>query len=272
VEPVAQDCVALPVDDIGDCRVPNAPVTRDDTLLLLTLIPIGSIPISWYAVGNSVSSVFMPDVHHESKSALLDAALTVFRTKGYTATRVEDICEAAELTKGSFFHHFASKEDLAIAAAEHWISVTSPTFLSAKYRTLPDPLERLLAYVDFRKALLKGALPEFTCFAGTIIQEVYETHPAVRDACEKSISGHAAMLVADIDEAMRLYGVDRSFSAESLALYTQAVIQGSFILAKAKHGPAAAADCMNHLRRHIELLFASRQPKAKRGRRKQRSK
>src|SRR5277367_3573464 len=108
----------------------------------------------------------MADGHHESKAALLDAALSVFRAKGYSATRVEDICEAAELTKGSFFHHFKSKEDLAIAAAEHWINVTSPTFLFAEYRKLPDPLDRLLAYVDFRKELLKGELPEFTCFAG----------------------------------------------------------------------------------------------------------
>jgi TetR/AcrR family transcriptional repressor of nem operon len=203
----------------------------------------------------------MADVHHESKAALLDAALLVFRAKGYAATRVEDICEAAELTKGSFFHHFKSKEDLAIAAAEHWITVTSPTFVSAAYRTLPDPLDRLLAYIDFRKALLTGALPEFTCFAGTMIQEIYETHPAVRDACEKSISGHAATLEADIDEAMRLYRADRPFSAESLALYTQAVMQGAFILAKAKQGPAVAADCLDHLRQHIEMLFAPRQPR-----------
>jgi TetR/AcrR family transcriptional repressor of nem operon len=210
----------------------------------------------------------MTDTHHVSKSALLDAALSVFRVKGYTATRVEDICEAAELTKGSFFHHFKSKEDLAIAAAEHWINVTDPTFLSAAYRTLPDPLERLLAYIDFRKTLMEGSLPEITCFAGTIIQEVYETHPAVRDACERSITGHAAMLVADIRDAMRLYGVDRSFSAESLALYTQAVIQGAYILAKAKQGTAVAVDCMDHLRRHFEMLFAAGQFTVKRSRRK----
>jgi TetR/AcrR family transcriptional regulator, transcriptional repressor for nem operon len=215
------------------------------------------------------SSIFMADAHHVSKSALLDAALSVFRAKGYTATRVEDICEAAELTKGSFFHHFKSKEDLAIAAAEHWTNVTSPVFLSAEYRTLTDPLDRLLAYVDFRKALIKGGLPEFTCFAGTIVQEVYETHPAVRDACEKSITGHAAMLVADIEEAMHLYGVDHSFSAESLALYTQAVLQGAFVIAKAKQGPAVAVDCIDHLRLYIEKLFAH-QPTAKHVRRKKR--
>jgi TetR/AcrR family transcriptional repressor of nem operon len=210
----------------------------------------------------------MADVHHESKVALLDAALSVFRVKGYSATRVEDICEAAELTKGSFFHHFESKEDFAIAAADHWIKVTSPAFVSAAYRTLLDPLDRLLAYIDFRKALLTNPLPDFTCFAGTIIQEVYETHPAVRDACEKSISGHAATLEADIEEAICLYCADRPFSAESLALHTQAVLQGAFILAKAKQGPAVAVDCLEHLRRYIQMLFASRQPTATPARRK----
>lgn len=205
----------------------------------------------------------MNDARHESKVALLNAALAVFRIKGYTATRVEDICEAAALTKGSFFHHFKNKEDFAVAAAEHWIAVTSPEFLSAAFRTLPDPLDRLLAYIDLRKALLRGALPEYTCFAGTIIQEVYQTHPTVRDACEKSISGHAATLEPDIEEAMRLYCVDPSFSAESLALYTQAVMQGAFILAKAKQGSTVAVECLEHLRRHIQMLFPRRQLTAK---------
>ena len=211
----------------------------------------------------------MADVHHESKAALLDAGLSVFRSKGYAATRVEDICAAAELTKGSFFHHFKSKEELAIAATERWITSTSAAFSSAAYRTLPDPLERLLAYIDLRRALLTGALPEFTCYAGTMIQEVYETHPALRDACEKSISGHAATLEADIGEAMRLYRVDSSISVSSLALYTQAVLQGAFILAKAKQGPAVAADCVDHLRRYIKMLFSAQQPTAKAVRDKQ---
>src|ERR1700679_1949635 len=104
----------------------------------------------------------MNDTRHESKTKFLDAALHVTRIKGYTATRIEDICEAAELTKGSFFHHFKSKEDLAVAAAEHWARVTSEVFASAAYRALPDPVDRLLAYIDLRKALLTGALPEFT--------------------------------------------------------------------------------------------------------------
>lgn len=192
---------------------------------------------------------------HQSKFKILDAALIVFRSKGYAATRIEDICAAASLTKGSFFYHFKTKEDLAIAAAEYWSFVSGAIFESADYHTLPDPLERLLGYVDFRKALLQGELPEFTCLIGTLVQETYDTHPLLREACEKSISGHAATLEADITEAIRKYRIHPTWTAASLALYIQAVIQGAFVLAKAKHGPEIAAESLDHLRRHLELLF-----------------
>lgn len=192
---------------------------------------------------------------HESKTRLLNAALHVIRAKGYSATRVEDICDAAGLTKGSFFHHFKSKEDLALAAAGYWSDTTSAFFASAPYRALNDPLDRLLAYIDFRKAILQGGLPDFTCLVGTMVQEVYDTHPALREACNKSISEHAATLVPDIKAAMRKRGMRGKWTAESLALYTQASIQGAFILAKSRHSAAIAADCIDHLRRYFELLF-----------------
>ena len=91
-------------------------------------------------------------VHHESKEKLLDAALHVIRAKGYTATRIEDICEVAGLTKGSFFHHFEGKEDLALAAADHFAAMAEGAFAAAPYQSAADPLDRLLGYVDFRIA------------------------------------------------------------------------------------------------------------------------
>jgi TetR/AcrR family transcriptional repressor of nem operon len=194
-------------------------------------------------------------VQHESKTKLLDAALLVIRAKGYTATRIEDVCEAAGLTKGSFFHHFKSKEELALAAAEHWGILTGEFFRSAPYNSLPDPVDRLLAYVDFRKAILQGKLPEFTCLVGTMVQEVYETHPSIRDACDRSIREHVAMLELEITKATHLYRMNVDWTEESLALYMQAVIQGAFILAKAEGGPEVAAACLDHLHRYLELLF-----------------
>ncbi|MGB8477913.1 MAG: hypothetical protein WCE63_03615 [Acidobacteriaceae bacterium] len=148
-----------------------------------------------------------------------------------------------------------SKEDLALAAAEYWGVMTRELFRSAPYTMLPDPVDRLLAYVDFRKAILQGELPEFTCLVGTMVQEVYETHPPIRDACEKSIREHVTMLELEITKATHIYRMNADWTEESLAQYMQAVIQGSFILAKAEGGPEVAAACLDHLRRYLEMLF-----------------
>ena len=192
---------------------------------------------------------------HESKTKLLDATLKVVRTKGYCATRVEDVCAEARLTKGSFFYHFKSKQDLALAAVAHWDAHSVRTFAAAPYHGAADPLSRLIAYVEFRKAILTGDLPDFTCFAGTIIQEAYRTHPDVSAACARNIANHAKMLEADIRAAMRDRGIRGPWTPESLALHILAVIQGGFILAKAQGSAAVAAESLDHLRRYIELLF-----------------
>jgi TetR/AcrR family transcriptional regulator, transcriptional repressor for nem operon len=191
----------------------------------------------------------------DSKAKLLDAALMVIRAKGYSATTVDDICAAAGLTKGSFFHHFKSKDDLAVAAANYWSEMTGAFFDAAPYHTHVNPLDRVLGYIEFRKSIIQGTIPEFSCLVGTMVQETYDTHPSIRDACERSISGHAAKVEADIAEAMRKRRIKTKWTAESLALHTQAVLQGAFILAKAKGDPKAAADSVNHLRRYVELLF-----------------
>lgn len=190
-----------------------------------------------------------------TRSNLLDAALGVIRTKGYAATSVDDICARASLSKGAFFHHFSSKEDLAVAAANYWSETTGALFADAAYHAPEDPLERVLAYVELRKQLVQGELPDFTCLVGTMTQEVYETNSVIRDACWASISGHADTLVPDIAAAMERYPVAGDFSAESLALHTQAVIQGAFIIAKASGDPQRAVESIDHLKRYISLLF-----------------
>ena len=195
-----------------------------------------------------------------ARTKLLDAALGRIRAQGYAATSVDELCARAGVTKGAFFHHFKTKEELAVAAAGHWSETTGALFAAAPYHHLPDPLDRVLGYLQFRKSILRGAVQDFTCLAGTMVQEAYDAHPAIREACEASISGHAATLEADIAEAMAARGIPAGWSAASLALHMQAVLQGAFILAKAKGGPDVASDSIDHLIRYISLLFGKHQP------------
>jgi TetR/AcrR family transcriptional repressor of nem operon len=192
----------------------------------------------------------------DARTRLLEAARDVIRARGFSATTVDDLCDAAGVTKGAFFHHFKSKEALGVAAAEYWARTTSEMFESSPYHEADDPLERVLAYVDFRRSIIEGDLAEFTCLVGTMVQEAYDSYPGIRDACAASIFGHAATLEPDIKEAIETRGMKPDWTPASLARHTQAVLQGAFILAKATGDREVARESVDHLRRYIELLFS----------------
>jgi AcrR family transcriptional regulator len=86
-----------------------------------------------------------------SGERLLDAAVHVIRSKGYSAARVEDICAEAGSPRAR-----SSKEACAIAAAGRFAANADALFAAQPYRRLPDPRDRVLGYVEFRKAILRA--------------------------------------------------------------------------------------------------------------------
>ena len=189
------------------------------------------------------------------RKKLLDSALDVLRLKGYAATTVDDICRAAGVTKGSFFHYFDTKEALAIAAADHFGGMAAGLFAAAPYHLHADPVDRLLGYVDFRIALLEGSLCDVSCLFGTFVQELYETHPAIRAAAERHMRGHVAELAKDVAAAKAKYAPDAPWSADGVAFHMQAVLQGALVMAKATLETQVAAESLGHLRHYLEVLF-----------------
>lgn len=191
-----------------------------------------------------------------ARSKLIDAAHALVRRKGYSATSVDEICAAAGVTKGAFFHHFASKEALAVAAAEQWTARADELiFILPDWTRLEDPLDRLLAHIDFRAAMMDGPAEDFTCYVGTMVQESFASSDTLRRASDASISAYCERLAVDIEAAIARYGIRDGVSAMSLSYHIQAVLQGAFIIAKAKNSPKEARDSVLHLKRYIKMLF-----------------
>jgi TetR/AcrR family transcriptional repressor of nem operon len=69
------------------------------------------------------------------------------------------------------------------------------------------------------------------------------------------LSSHIAELTRDVEEARLRHAPTSTWSAESVGYFIQAVIQGSFIFAKAKQSPEAMRENLAHLRRYLGVLF-----------------
>jgi len=84
----------------------------------------------------------------DAREKLLQAALDLIWASSYGSVSVDDICAAAEVKKGSFYHFFPSKEDLAVAAFElHWQRDIEP-ILDRVFHPDRKPLERIAGWCE----------------------------------------------------------------------------------------------------------------------------
>jgi TetR/AcrR family transcriptional regulator, transcriptional repressor for nem operon len=186
---------------------------------------------------------------------LLDAAVAAIRHRGYSDTSVDDICRAAGVSKGAFFHHFRSKDELGAAAGRHFNAFAEGALFGAPFMALADPRERLLSYLRLRREIIQGSPGDFCCYLGTIVQEAHESRPELTAACGAEIFAHAERVEAMAEEAKARCAPDAEWSPKSLALFTQASLQGAFVLAKAGGGADVAIECIDHLIAYVERLL-----------------
>jgi TetR/AcrR family transcriptional repressor of nem operon len=196
-----------------------------------------------------------PQADSQTRKKLLDAAEGLMLAKGYTATSVDDVCQAAGLTKGSFFHYFPGKEDLAIAVVQRFYAVRKQAFEEAPFRRLSDPLDRVFGYVDFLLAMVSACEAPAGCLMGTFTQELAQTHPNVRSACASCFEEMAAGLEQDLEQARAKHAPKATWGARGLAEHLLAVMQGAIVLAKAKQDGAVIVESLRHYRAYLSALF-----------------
>lgn len=191
----------------------------------------------------------------QTRKKLLDAAQELMLVKGYTATSVEEICAAAGLTKGSFFHYFEGKEHLGRVVAEHFAAAMQQVFQSAPYHQKKDPLDRVFGRVEFLIDLMGSTQAPSGCLLGTFVQELSATHPKIRSVCASCFAEGSQSFTRDLEEAKARYAPQANWSAQSLAEHLTAVAQGAIILAKAKQDPAVMVESLTHYREYLKSLF-----------------
>lgn len=199
-----------------------------------------------------------PRVVSPTKQKLLAAAQKLMLAKGYPATTLDEICVAARVTKGSFFHYFADKEDLGKAVLDYFVGDLFQAVRTAPFHAKRDPLARVYGYVDFVIKINKDPSTTPGCLLGSFAQDISETHPKIRLQCERYFDRWAQALKQDLDEAKKKYAPQARFDTQSLAEHFIAVAEGALILAKVKQDKKIVEKQLRHFKSYLQGLFIAK--------------
>lgn len=120
----------------------------------------------------------------ERPQELLDAAIEVFSTNGYRATRLEQVAEAAGVTKGSIYYYFNSKEELLTQALQSRIGAIFGGIEGDGRREDVPAADRLRAVL--RSAWTHWCRPETARMHRLIMGELSVELPALFDAAMRA--------------------------------------------------------------------------------------
>jgi TetR/AcrR family transcriptional regulator, transcriptional repressor for nem operon len=190
-----------------------------------------------------------------TRDTLLTEASLLFRERGFHGTSVGDVLDRAGVQKGSLYHHFPSKEELAHAVIDRWVE-------KLRARVL-DPL----AAADGRRAIervtstLDGFLAEQTeahgrggCPFGNLAAEMADVHEGFRarlvDAFRRMAEGFAAQVARAQEEG----DLRRDVDAAALGCFLVAALEGGILLAKVHRSCEPLATTLGCVKAHLASL------------------
>lgn len=174
-------------------------------------------------------------------------------SKGFPATTVDEICDLAGVTKGSFYHHFGSKEELGVAALESYFADVVVAFGEGDWSRVEDPVQRLRDFVAHAADVCTGPVMIAGCLIGSFSLDLAESSPDLRERLSTMFAALADVVTTLVGDAARSRG--RVLDAEQFGEQFLAVIEGSIVLAKAHADPAAPRRGLVLLGEHLDLLL-----------------
>ncbi len=192
------------------------------------------------------------------RDRLVSAAQMRFLKFGVAGTGVVDICDDAGVTKGAFFHYFPSKDALVVEAVRQWAASGVRAFAAAPFWADPDPVQRVLGFVDYAAELTKNAGGPTGCLLGTVTQERGNVDRGICETCEDGFNEWLAPFRSSLDEALANRPPREPVDSKELLDFFLCVFEGAMILGKLRGDPSAVTNQLAHYRRYIELLFGLR--------------
>jgi TetR/AcrR family transcriptional repressor of nem operon len=170
---------------------------------------------------------------------LVEAAVRLILRQGYAGTTVDQVCAEAGVTKGAFFHYFASKEEIGRAAMDAWSAYWADILDASGLDDIPDPLERLDRLFDVMSEAYLSPDIGPGCVVGTVGQETGASNPALGGPSRAHLDAWAAHVRSLLAEAKSAHPPTTDFDPAAVADFLLGVVQGTLLVAKTRQEPVA---------------------------------
>jgi TetR/AcrR family transcriptional regulator, transcriptional repressor for nem operon len=176
----------------------------------------------------------------DTRQRILSTARELFHGNNYADIGIKQICEAARVQKGSFYHFFPSKRDLALAVIDDMADDWAHGFVHEAFDQNLPPMERLDYLIDaayyWQKAAkdIEGRMPG--CLFGNLVLEVSTRDDVLRAKLsavfDKTKSRFEKTLIEAV-ETGAVAALDTNLTAQAMLAY----LEGMILLAKSRNDP-----------------------------------
>ena len=173
-----------------------------------------------------------------TRDHLIDTGLKLMHQHGYNATGLTEILKAADVPKGSFYHHFGSKEDFAAAALERYTTREAQHAASVLIASKISPLKRLKRYFMDLVTLYgqKGAIPG--CMMGRFSLEMAAQNPQLRKQISVTFAHWQHTIATVVEQAVAHEELPAGTDPESVAGFLLNSWEGALLRSQAEASDA----------------------------------
>lgn len=191
-----------------------------------------------------------------TRNRLVEAAVQLILRQGFHATGVDEICAEAGVTKGGFFHHFKTKDEIGLAVIEWWSAMGTREYSAAWSNGSDDPLDQLHAMLDIMENFASRLDQPCLCAIGMMAQEMAGTHPAIRESCGRELGVWTAHVKRLLDTAQARRNPPILFDSADVAWFLNSLWQGSMLIGKTQDDSSFIRRNLRLARQFIDGLFS----------------
>ena len=182
-----------------------------------------------------------------TRDRLVDVGLVLMRRHGYGATGLQELLQAAGVPKGSFYHHFGSKEEFTSAVLERYAALEGEHCREVLGNTRQAPLKRLRRYFEDLIRTAGQAAPIQGCLVGSLSLEVAGASALLQRCLSSKFTHWQAAVATVLREAVEKGDLPASTHPQALAGFVLNSWEGALLRSQAEKSDAPLETFMHYV-------------------------